>query len=159
DREVAVKLLQDRYPADSTTAERFQEEARITGQLQHPGIPAVHQVGTLPDGRPYLAMKLVKGRTLAELLAERKGSPPAPREGSRPLAEREGYNPDRTRFVAIFKQVCQAVGYAHAHQVIHRDLKPQNVMVGAFGEVQVMDWGLAKVLTPAGRRSADPVDP
>ena len=132
DREVAVKLLRDDAPADSPLAARFRAEAELTGQLQHPGIPPVHELGTLPDGRPFLAMKLVKGQTLRELLAERPT-----------LA-----SPDRGRFIAIFEQICQAVGYAHAHRVIHRDLKPSNVMVGAFGEVQVMDWGLAKVLPP-----------
>jgi serine/threonine protein kinase/cytochrome c-type biogenesis protein CcmH/NrfG len=138
DRDVAVKLLSDKYAPDSPTARRFLGEARITAQLQHPGIPAVHQVGKLPDGRPFLAMKLIKGRTLDELLKER----------SDPAA-------DRGRFLAAFEQVCQAVGYAHAHQVVHRDLKPANVMVGAFGEVQVMDWGLAKVLTNDGVHPAD----
>jgi tetratricopeptide (TPR) repeat protein len=108
---------------------RFVEEARITGQLQHPGIPVVHQVGTLPDGRPYLAMKLIKGQTLDALLKGRKPSPT-----------------DFGRNLAIFESISQAVAYAHAQQVIHRDLKPANIMVGAFGEVQVMDWGLAKVL-------------
>ncbi|HTU91550.1 MAG TPA: serine/threonine-protein kinase [Gemmataceae bacterium] len=135
DRDVAVKLLSDRYAADSLAAQRFLSEARITGQLQHPGIPAVHQVGALPDGRPFLAMKLIKGSTLETILKHRLD----------PSA-------DRGRLLAIFEAVCQAVGYAHAHRVIHRDLKPANVMVGAFGEVQVMDWGLAKVLgeeTPA----------
>ncbi|MEX0586923.1 MAG: tetratricopeptide repeat protein, partial [Pirellulales bacterium] len=78
-------------------------------------------------------MKLVKGRTLAAL-----------------LDERPDVSHDRGRFVAIFEHICQAIGYAHAHRVLHRDLKPQNVMVGAFGEVQVMDWGLAKVLSPGG---------
>src|SRR5438132_632581 len=134
-RDVAVKLLAERYPADSPAAQRFLSEARITGQLQHPGIPAVHRVGTLAAGRPFLAMKLIKGSTLEALLKQRTD----------PSAE-------RGRLLAIFEAVCQAVGYAHAHRVIHRDLKPANVMVGAFGEVQVMDWGLAKVLgeeTPA----------
>jgi tetratricopeptide (TPR) repeat protein len=128
-RDVAVKLLSDGYPPDSPAAQRFLTEARITGQLQHPGIPAVHQVGTLADGRPFLAMKLIKGSTLEAILKQRTD----------PSA-------DRGRLLAIFEAVCQAVGYAHAHHVIHRDLKPANVMVGAFGEVQVMDWGLAKVL-------------
>ena len=131
-RSVAVKFLLGRYPADGPTARRFVEEAQITGQLQHPGIPPVHEVGALPDGRPFLVMKLIKGRTLEDLLADR-AAPGA----------------DRGRFLAIFEQVCQAVGYAHAHKVIHRDLKPSNVMVGAFGEVQVMDWGLAKSLVNA----------
>ncbi len=142
-RDVAVKMLQDRFPAGSAAARRFTDEAQITAQLQHPGIPAVHQVGALADGRPFLAMKLIKGRTLDELLKDR----PDPAS-------------DRGRFVAVYEQVCQAVGYAHAHGVIHRDLKPANVMVGAFGEVQVMDWGLAKVLAGDGagprRPAGDP---
>ena len=129
DREVAVKLLLDRYAPDSPTAARFLDEARITGQLQHPGIPAVYQVGTLPGGRPFLAMKLIKGDTLDALLKAN-----APMDA-----------------LAVFGAVSQAVGYAHAHGVIHRDLKPANVMVGAFGEVQVMDWGLAKVLASRER--------
>ncbi len=132
-REVALKLLREDFPAGSAACDRFLAEAQITGQLQHPGVPAVHELGALPDGRPFLAMKLVRGRTLRDLLNER----PGPAEG-------------RGRFVAAFEQVCQAVGYAHAHRVIHRDLKPGNVMVGAFGEVQVMDWGLAKVLPAEG---------
>jgi serine/threonine protein kinase len=138
DRDVAVKLLSPRYPPDSLPAQRFLGEARITGQLQHPGIPAVHQVGTLADGRPFLAMKLIKGSTL-EAILKRRTDPSA----------------DRGRLLASFEAVCQAVGYAHAHRVIHRDLKPSNVMVGAFGEVQVMDWGLAKVL---GEETAATVD-
>jgi serine/threonine protein kinase len=125
DREVAIKILQDKYAPDSTIAARFVEEAKITGQLQHPGIPPVYHVGTLPDGRPFLAMKLIKGQTLDHLLKNQK-----------PVA-----------YLPIFEAICHAVGYAHAHNVIHRDLKPGNIMVGAFGEVQVMDWGLAKVLT------------
>jgi serine/threonine protein kinase len=130
DRDVGIKTLLH-PPADgSGIVRRFREEARITGQLQHPGIPPVHDLGALPDGRPFLAMKLIKGRTLGELLRDR----PDP-------------SADRGRFVAAFEQVAQAVAYAHAHGVIHRDLKPGNVMVGAFGEVQVMDWGLAKLLT------------
>jgi tetratricopeptide (TPR) repeat protein len=128
-REVAVKVLLEKYTPESWAAVRFAGEARITGQLQHPSIPPVHDLGTLPDGRPFLAMKLIKGRTLDENL--KAGPDPAS---------------DRGRFVAVFEQVCQALAYAHSHDVIHRDLKPANVMVGAFGEVQVMDWGLAKVL-------------
>jgi tetratricopeptide (TPR) repeat protein len=125
-REVAVKILRDEFSARSGTALRFVEEGRITGQLQHPGIPAIHQVGTLSDGRPFLAMRLIKGKTLDELMKEKQPS---------------------INYLAVFESVCQAVAYAHAHRVIHRDLKPANVMVGAFGEVQVMDWGLAKVLS------------
>ena len=128
-REVALKVLQERFGASSGAARRFAEEARITGQLQHPAIPPVHDIGTLPDGRPFLAMKLIRGRTLDDLLAERAD----------PAA-------DRGRFVAVFEAIAQAAAYAHDLSTIHRDLKPANVMVGDYGEVQVMDWGLAKIL-------------
>jgi tetratricopeptide (TPR) repeat protein len=138
-REVAVKVLQEKFGPNSSAVGRFADEARIAAQLQHPAIPPVHDIGTLPDGRPFLAMKLIKGQTLDQLLAAR----------SDPAAE-------RGRFVAVFEQICQAVAYAHAHDVIHRDLKPANVMVGAFGEVHLMDWGLAKVL---GERPAETTDP
>src|SRR5262245_3539510 len=129
-REVAVKVLRDGPGGVPGAARRFVEEARIAGRLEHPGVPAVHDLGTLADGRPFLAMKLIDGRTLADLLKER----PDPAH-------------DRGRFVAAFEQVCQAIGYAHSQGVVHRDLKPANIMVGRFGEVQVMDWGLAKAVT------------
>jgi eukaryotic-like serine/threonine-protein kinase len=132
-REVAVKVLKDTIAPDSGTSRRFFDEARISAQLQHPGIPPVHDLGIFPDGRPFLAMKLIKGETLDKLLKNR----------SDPVT-------DRGRFVAAFEQICQALAFAHSHQVIHRDLKPANVMVGGFGEVQVMDWGLAKVLPDSG---------
>jgi serine/threonine protein kinase len=129
DREVAVKVLQDHFLPDGPAAQRFLGEARITGQLQHPGVPAVHHVGRLADRRPFLVMKLIKGRTLEEILKARPD--PAAEWG---------------RLLAVFEAVCQAVAYAHSKGVIHRDLKPANIMVGSFGEVQVMDWGLAKLL-------------
>jgi serine/threonine-protein kinase len=128
-RDVAVKVMKTELAGRPRLSHRFLEEAQVASQLAHPAIPPVHELGELPDGRPYFAMKLVKGRTFAELL-EARSSP----------AE------DLPRLLWIFEQVCQAVAYAHSKGVIHRDLKPQNVMVGAFGEVQVMDWGLAKVL-------------
>ena len=134
-RDVAVKVLQSRFPPQSPAGLRFIEEVRITAQLQHPGIPPVHQVGTLSDGRPFLVMKLIKGDTLDKL-----------------LKKRENPGVDSGRYLAIFEQIAQAVGYAHAHNVIHRDLKPANIMVGSYGEVQVMDWGLAKVLN-AGQQT------
>jgi serine/threonine protein kinase len=130
DREVAVKILQEHYPPDSPAAARFLEEAKITAQLQHPGIPAIYRAARLPDGRPFLAMKLIKGRTLDELL----------------------FAKDPLNQLAVI----EALGDAHAHDVIHRDLKPLNVMVGSFGEVQVMDWGLAKVLATGDMETASP---
>jgi serine/threonine-protein kinase len=128
-RTLAVKVLLTHHQERSDLASRFLEEAQLMGQLQHPGIPPVYHLGQLDDGRPYFSMKLVKGRTLAALLRER--SSPA----QEPL-----------RFLDIFAQLCQTLAYAHSHGIIHRDLKPANIMVGAFGEVQVMDWGLAKVM-------------
>jgi len=138
DRDLAIKVLLERFRDCPDLVRRFIEEARITGQLQHPFIVPVHELGTLPDGRPYFAMKLIRGRTLADLLAERK-------------------NPtyDLPHYLKVFEQVCQTLAYAHSRGVIHRDLKPANVMVGAFGEVQVMDWGLAKQLFEDRAQSAE----
>ena len=119
DRDVALKIL-----LPGANPDRFVRESKITARLPHPGIPPVHALGTLADGSPFLAMKLVAGRTLA---AEIKTG-------------------DRPRLLRAFAQVCQAVGFAHSRGIIHRDLKPANVMIGAFGEVLVMDWGLAKDL-------------
>ena len=160
-REVAVKVLRDGFAPGSGAARRFADEARITGQLQHPGIPPVHDLGTLPDGRPFLAMKLIKGETLDDLIPASGGREPP--DGSKdqgahaPRSPRQAI-PGSPNLVAVFEAVCQAVGYAHAHGVVHRDLKPANVMVGAFGEVQVMDWGLAKVLASGGRQAPDSSD-
>jgi serine/threonine-protein kinase len=134
-RSLAVKMLSEQHQKDADLKRRFLEEAQLMGQLQHPGVPPVHDLGVLPDGRPYFAMKLIKGKTLAAL-----------------LQERESRDQDRPHLLAIFEHVCQTLAYAHAQGIIHRDLKPANIMVGAFGEVQVMDWGLAKVLGP---READ----
>ena len=132
-RELAFKVLLEKHQHDPEIVWRFLEEAQIGGQLQHPGIVPVYDLGTFADRQPYFAMKLIKGRTLSALLSER-ASPAT----------------DLPRFLGIFQQVCQTVAYAHARGVIHRDLKPSNVMVGSFGEVQVMDWGLAKVLSTGG---------
>ncbi len=138
DRDIAIKMLQPHFAADSAEARRFVEEARITAQLQHPGIPAIHEVGTMANDRPFIAMKLIKGETLDALLKR-----PDTRTAS---------------FIATFEAIAFALGYAHSQNVIHRDLKPANIMVGAFGEVQVMDWGLAKVLASDGRPPRQPTD-
>jgi len=132
-RDVAVKVLDGELAKRPAVVQRFIEEAQIGGQLQHPGIVPVYELGLMADERPYFTMKLVKGRTLAALFAQRKT--PADNRG---------------RLLAIFESVCQTMAYAHSKGVLHRDLKPANVMVGAFGEVQVVDWGLAKVLPRAG---------
>jgi len=135
-RDLAVKVLLEQFQDNPAMVRRFIEEAQIGGQLQHPGVVPVYELGTLAEGRPYFAMKLIKGLTLAELLAGR-GTP----------------EDDRPRLLGIFEAVCQTMAYAHSKGVIHRDLKPSNIMVGSFGEVQVMDWGVAKVLT--GREEVD----
>src|SRR5262249_16823049 len=132
-RDLALKLMIGNRADHPEAVQRFVEEAQVGGQLQHPGVVPVYELGRDGEGRPYFTMKLVKGETLAKLLRERTS--PAQ---------------DRPRFLNVFKQVCQAVAYAHFKGVIHRDLKPANIMVGAFGEVQVRDWGLAKVLASGG---------
>jgi serine/threonine-protein kinase len=132
-RDVALKVLREDLRGNTEMIRRFVEEAQIGGQLQHPGVVPIYEMGTFGDRRPFFSMKLVKGHTLAELLGARTG-----RADGLP------------RFLAIFEAITQTVAYAHARGVIHRDLKPSNVMVGSFGEVQVMDWGLAKVLPRGG---------
>ena len=134
-REVALKVLATAV-ADAESAARLRREAWIIAGLEHPGIVPVHDVGTLPDGRVFYAMKLVSGQRLDALV----------RDG-RPLAER----------LRVFLRVCEPVAFAHAHGVIHRDLKPENVMVGPFGEVLVMDWGVAKRLGDGGREESTPL--
>jgi tetratricopeptide (TPR) repeat protein len=129
-RDLAIKVIKADLCGNKGVEQRFLREARITGSLQHPGIVPIHNLGRLADGRPWYTMKLVRGRTLADLLRD------------------ESKGPERLpHLLAIMEKVCQAVAYAHSKGIIHRDLKPSNVMVGKFGEVQVMDWGLAKVLS------------
>jgi hypothetical protein len=118
-------------PVDRRLLARFLEEAQVTGQLDHPGIVPVHELGLDAEGRVYFTMKLVKGRDLRAIF-------------ELVFAEQEGWN--ETRALGVLLKVCEAMAYAHAKGVIHRDLKPANVMVGGFGEVYVMDWGLARVL-------------
>ena len=141
-REVAVKILQDSLHKNLGLIRRFVQEAQIGGQLQHPGIAPVYDIGRLPDGRPFIAMKLVKGETLQAHLHAQKDA-------------RE----DQARLLGIFEQICQAVAYTHSHGVIHRDLKPANVMIGEFGEVQIMDWGLARPICDERSRSNEPSVP
>jgi serine/threonine-protein kinase len=138
-RDLAVKVLRREHRDKPEVIQRFIEEARIAGQLQHPGVVPIYEIGRFADGLPYFTMKLVQGSTLAALLARRN----TPQD-------------ELPRFLTIFEQVCQTLAYAHSRGVIHRDLKPSNVMVGAFGEVQVMDWGLAKVLRPDAQTAAAP---
>jgi serine/threonine protein kinase len=136
-RQVALKVLTVPDPSGHLVT-RMLAEARIIARLEHPAIVPIHDVGRLPDGRVYYTMKYVQGKTFTEYLA---ANPPLP---------------DRLRLV---QQVCQAVAFAHSRNVVHRDLKPDNIMVGAFGEVLVMDWGVAKVLRDvAGCADEDTVE-
>ena len=132
-RDVAIKVLREDLRDNQDLIRRFVEEAQIGGQLQHPGIVPIYELGTFADRRPFFCMKLVKGQTLAGLLSSRVN----------PATE-------VPKFLSIFAAMAQTMAYAHTRGVIHRDLKPSNIMVGSFAEVQVMDWGLAKVLTRGG---------
>jgi tetratricopeptide (TPR) repeat protein/tRNA A-37 threonylcarbamoyl transferase component Bud32 len=144
-RNLAVKVLRPELCGHPEAERRFQQEARINGLLQHPCIVPVHNLGRLADGRMYFTMKLIQGRTLADILAERPTVAASLQlaDGERQVVKNL---PPQSELLGIFEKVAQALAYAHSKRVIHRDLKPANIMVGAFGEVQVMDWGLAKIL-------------
>ncbi|MBL8766599.1 MAG: protein kinase [Planctomycetes bacterium] len=130
-RHLAMKVMaNDDEPSPSRLA-RFLEEAQVTGQLDHPGIVPVHELGIDASGRVFFTMKLVKGITLAQVF-------------DHVAAGEDGWT--TTRALGVVLRVCEAMAFAHAKGVIHRDLKPANVMVGRFGETYVMDWGLARVL-------------
>jgi serine/threonine-protein kinase len=130
-REVALKVLRDELAAEPRLVQRFLAEARVTARLDHPGIVPVHEVGRDAHGRAYFAMRLVRGRELKRIIELAR-------------AGAEGWS--RTRALSVIQKVCEAMAYAHGKGVIHRDLKPSNVMVGEFGEVYVMDWGLARTI-------------
>jgi eukaryotic-like serine/threonine-protein kinase len=126
DRDVALKVLRGDL-ANPGHAARLEREARILARLEHPGIVPVHDAGVLADGRVFYVMKLVRGERLERWAV------------AAPLSER----------LRLFLRICEAVGFAHAHGVVHRDLKPSNIMVGQFGEVLLLDWGIARVLHTA----------
>jgi eukaryotic-like serine/threonine-protein kinase len=137
ERRVALKVL-DVPDTDGDLANRLMREARVLARLEHPGIVPVHDVGTLADGRVFYTMKFVEGQRLDKFI--------------------EGVESAQDR-LRLFLRICEAVAFAHARGVLHRDLKPANIMVGPFGEVLVMDWGLAKILrgeTSSAELVADP---
>jgi eukaryotic-like serine/threonine-protein kinase len=147
-RVVALKEIKPEHCDDKRTRERFVLEAEITGALEHPGIVPIYGLGHYPDGRPYYAMRFVRGDSL-EALIERFHDPYQ--------AEQEGQGKRSLEFrkmLGRFIDVCNAVDYAHSRGVLHRDLKPGNVMLGKYGETLIVDWGLAKLL---GKE--DPVGP
>jgi len=142
-RLLAMKVLHEDYSTQLLMRDRFFEEAQVTAQLAHPSIPPVHEAGQLSDGRPYFTMKEVHGRTLMEVLNDRDD------DDQCSLSEH--------RRLDIFQKVCEAIAYAHSRGVVHCDVKPANIMVGAFGEVIVMDWGVARLVEPP--ESCDAVEP
>ena len=126
-RSVALKTLRSSTKIASRVL-RFIHEAQVTAQLEHPGIIPVHDLGLLPDGTVYYTMKRVQGKTLDELIKEAQGG-----------------IEEQFELLQTFLRICDTMGFAHARGVIHRDLKPANIMVGAYGEVLVLDWGLSKL--------------
>ena len=134
-RTLAMKVMSDRathssQASSASVTSRFHEEAQVTAQLDHPGIVSVHELSVDSAGRPFFTMKLVKGREFSEIVQ---------------LVKRGEEGWSLSRAVGILVNICQTVAFAHSKNVIHRDLKPANIMVGRFGEVYVMDWGLAKI--------------
>ena len=135
-REAALKILKPAGPGSSigdgeNLRRRFLREARVTARLDHPAVPPVFEAGLTPEGELYLLMKLIRGRTLRELIEAEEGPPDAVERRAR---------------LQILRKLCEAVDYAHSRGVVHRDIKPDNVMIGDYGEVYLMDWGLARVL-------------
>jgi tetratricopeptide (TPR) repeat protein len=138
-REVALKEIQERFADDPQRRQRFLLEAEITGGLEHPGVVPVYGLGHYADGRPYYAMRFVRGDSLQEAIAAfHRADVPGRDAGERALAFRS--------LLGRFVDICNAVAYAHSRGVLHRDLKPRNVMLGQYGETLVVDWGLAKVV-------------
>ncbi len=133
-RQVAMKVIEEKSKSSQEFIERFVEEAQVQGQLEHPNICPVHELGRDSQGRVYFTMKMVKGLSLAGLVRKDK-------QKTGPLSHHR-----LTEVLNIFLKICDGMAFAHSKGVIHRDLKPDNIMVGDFGEVYVMDWGLAKVI-------------
>ena len=137
-REVALKEIQSKYAEHPESRTRFLLEAKITGGLEHPGIVPVYGMGQRPDGRPYYAMRFIRGDSLKTALEKFHATDWMGKDSERTLALR--------KLLGRFVDVCNAIAYAHSRGVLHRDLKPGNVMLGNYGETLVVDWGLAKVL-------------
>lgn len=126
-REVAIKLVRRKFLNQPATYRRFVNEALLTSRLQHPCIVPIYDLGQADDHRPYFAMKLISGQLLSKI-----------------LANTSGLQQDRMQLLKIFERVCQSIAYSHAQNIVHLDIKPSNIMIGQFGEVHVMDWGLAR---------------
>jgi len=154
-REVALKQIQDQYAADPKSRQRFLLEAEITGRLEHPGIVPIYGLGFHDEGRPFYAMRLVRGESLKHAIVAFHGDDQGPGGTGR-------HSLELRKLLARFLDVCDAIAYAHGRGVLHRDLKPSNVMLGPYGETLVVDWGLAKALghvDPAGLLQEPPLYP
>ena len=147
-RRVALKCLKRRAGIHSEAAERFIQEAEITARLEHPGIVPVYRIGRDANGRPFYVMRFVQGETLGETLARfHQTSPGAPQR-----------NVEFRRLLRSLISVCETLAFAHSRQVIHRDVKPENIILGPFGETLLLDWGLAKSVAPEVPDSGSPRD-
>jgi serine/threonine-protein kinase len=144
-REVALKVIQPRFAERVDQRARFLLEAEITGNLEHPGIVPVYSLGRHADGRPYYAMRFIRGESLSEAIREfhrRFREPAGPRAGG----SGSMWGMEFRQLLGRFLDVCDALDYAHSRGVLHRDIKPANIMLGRYGETLVVDWGLAKVI-------------
>ena len=139
-RNLAIKIIHPTLLRSKNALNRFIEEAQVGAQLQHPNIVPVHEMGKLPDGRFYFTMKEIKGKEFTELITE------VHKESTKETWKETKDGVTFRQLIQIFQKICETIAYAHTLGVIHRDLKPENVMIGGFGEVLVVDWGIAKVL-------------
>jgi serine/threonine-protein kinase len=146
-REIALKQMQERFADDGESRRRFLMEAEVTGRLEHPGVVPVYGLGADANGRPYYAMRFIKGDSLADAIDRFHHANYQPRDRRERALKLRGL---LSRFVGV----CNAVAYAHSRGIVHRDIKPANVLLGPFGETLLVDWGLAKVVHRSADRAA-----